>query len=182
MNYSREEWLDIFKKCRVIEKLNIGVTVKALAIDIQENGYECSYNRLKKALDRYFNKSEEQGLYYEKDNEVEQKRIDYMNKVDVEATTEEIAEKRYYECFKEGFWERDEREVTSVKVDTNIYEDYKKLSKKYHCDFDEEFFMMVLLEGLEKYDPVNRLEEFIEKSDAEEAEEESKYRMGNIKN
>ena len=27
-----------------------------------------------------------------------------------------------------------------------------------------------------------RLEEFIEKSDAEEAEEEAKYRMGNIKN
>ncbi|WP_294375286.1 hypothetical protein [uncultured Clostridium sp.] len=50
INYSLEEWELIFYKFRVIEKLSIGVSYKALAVDLKENGYLCTGEAVRKAV------------------------------------------------------------------------------------------------------------------------------------
>lgn len=159
MNYSIEEWKGIIQKCDVLEKLRVGVSYKALAVDLKESGYPCSADAVRKAVRRIgYKKSIEQNLYYHGGQEW---IIKFMNSIDIEGITEEIAISRYYDCFKDwGFWTRDESEKVTIEIDKQIFEEYKNMSNKLGCDFDEEYMIYVLLHHLNLIDPKEREEEF----------------------
>ena len=158
MNYSKEEWIYIFKKYNILEKVKLGTSYKALAIDLKENGYPCSSEAIRKAVNRYYLKSEEQNLYY---LEYQEPIIKYMNSIDIEATTDEISSLRYYSCFDTPFWERDNSETVSVNIDKEIFEEYKQLSREFGCDFDEEYMIAILLKHLSEIRPKDKTREFI---------------------
>lgn len=158
MNYSLEDWQDIFIKCRVISKLELGLGFKALAVDLKENGYPCTPDAIRKAIKRLgYIKSETQGLYY-KENQKEM--IRFMDMVDIEEMTDLISHERYYSCYLKPFWERKKRNTVNIEIDKEIFEEYKELSKEFGCDFEEEYLIYTLLKQLDEVKPVDKTREF----------------------
>lgn len=153
-NMSNDEWLELIVKYDVIEKLNSGEKFSSVNIDL---GLEPNSDALRKALSRLgFKRDKYQNLYYLEGDTEQYKAIKMLNSVDVEATIEEIASDRYYRALFDDFWGG---ETVSVEIDKEIYKEYVKLSEKFGCDFENEFMTMVLLEGLQNYNPVNRRRE-----------------------
>jgi hypothetical protein len=83
-----------------------------------------------------------------------------MKSIDIEEITEIITDKRYYECFDDSFWGRENKEVVMVPIDKNIYDEYVALAKKYGCDFEEEYLICALLMFLNSKHPIDKTEEF----------------------
>lgn len=83
-----------------------------------------------------------------------------MKSIDIEETTDVISAQRYYDCFKDPFWERKERKTVNVPIDKNIYDEYVALAKEYGCDFKQEYLICALLVYLDSMHPIDRTEEF----------------------
>lgn len=79
---------------------------------------------------------------------------------DIEEMTDSISAMRYYDCFKDPFWARKESTTVKVTIDKNIYDEYVALSKKFGCDFKEEYLIFALLDYLDTEHPMDRSEEF----------------------
>lgn len=153
-NMSNNEWIELIKKHNVIAKLNNGEKFSSVNIDL---GLEPNSDALRKALNRLgFKKDKYQKLYYLQGYKEQEESIKMLNAVDIESTIEEIASDRYYDALMDDFWSG---ETVDVKIPKEIYNEYFKLSELFGCDFKDEFMIMVLLEGLEKYNKVNRRRE-----------------------
>ncbi len=150
-NLSKQEWTEIILENNIIQRLNDGEKFSSINVDL---GFDGKSDALRKAIDSLgFKKDKNQGLYYLEGYKEQEEALKFLNALDVEETIEVIAEDRYYRCLKDEFWGG---ETVRVGIDKEIYKEYVELSEQYGCDFDEEFMTMVLLEGLEKYKPVNR--------------------------
>lgn len=158
MYYSLEDWIYILSKYNVIERLNDKELIKSIVIDLNKSGYECNEDSLRKALKRLgYKKSQTQGLYY---LETQQESIRLMDSIDIEETIEEISHKRYYDCFKEGYFDREERETVSIEIDKQIYEEFTELSEINGCDLEDEYLVMVLLDHLQEVRAKDKTREF----------------------
>lgn len=154
-NLSKQEWKDLIGENDIIQRLNEGEKFSSINIDL---GFDGNSDALRKALDSLgYKKDKRQGLYYWEGSKDQKDAIRSLNAVDVEATIEDIAADRYYSALINDFWE--ERETVSVEIDKEIYDEYLELSEQFGCDIEDEFMIMVLLEGLKKYKPVNRRRE-----------------------
>lgn len=154
-NMGNSEWAELILKNNVINRLNDGEKFSSINISL---GFDPDSDALRKALGRLgLKKDKFQGLYYLEGYEEQEKALQLLNSIDVEETIEGIAEDRYYRGFIDDFYGG---ATETVEIDKEIFEEYKELAEQFGCDFDEEFMTMVLLEGLEKYKPVNRRREF----------------------
>ena len=130
--------------------------------NIKKNYHENSKSTLNKILNKYgFYLHEQQKLWYSQ-QQLEQQRpiLEFMCGIDVEQTIDDIADKRYYNSFKNAFYYDDETEMVNVQMNKNIYLEYVELSKKHSCDLECEFMTLVLLEYLDKNVPKDDRKEF----------------------
>jgi hypothetical protein len=153
-NMSYNDWAELIHKHNVIQKLNNGEKFSSVNIDL---GLDPNSDALRKALKRLgYKKDKYQGLYYIEGYTEQEEAVQLLNTIDVEETIEEIAADRYYKALTDDFWGG---ETVSVQIDKEIYQEYLELSEQFGCDLEDEFMTMVLLEGLEKYKPVDRRRE-----------------------
>lgn len=153
-NMSKTEWAELILKHKVIDRLNNGEKFSAINIDL---GLDPKSDALRKAIANLgFKKDKHQKLYVLEGYKEQEEAVKFLNKIDVEEAIEEIAADRYYRALTDDFWGG---ETVSVEIDKEIYEEYLQLSEQFGCDLEDEFMTMVLLEGLEKYKPVNRRRE-----------------------
>ncbi|EKY22794.1 hypothetical protein [Clostridium celatum] len=160
INYSLEEWELIFYKFRVIEKLSIGVSYKALAVDLKENGYPCTGEAVRKAVARLgFKKDPIQKVYY---RGAQEEAVKLMNSIDVESVIENISAKRYYDCAfgSDGYFYRENIETEGIYIDKQILKELEKISEKLGVEYVQEYITYILLKHLDEVEPANRLREF----------------------
>lgn len=164
ISYTMEEWVDIISENNILTKLGDGVSYKALAVDLNDKGVYCTGDGIRKAIKRLEEyglvKHKWRNLYYVKGTESE-KAIALMDSIDIESTVENISAKRYYDCaFGDGYHYRKNVEKEEIDIDKQIVEELEKLSEILGVEYVEEYITCILLEHLDKVDPVNRLREF----------------------
>lgn len=158
MNYNLSEWENIVIENNIIDRLNDGETFKSITVDLKQKGINRTESGIRKSIENAikslgYKYSDTQKLYY---TEYQKDIINFMTSVDVEATIEEIAQKRIYNCFIKEYY----------KVDNlleQIADEYAEISESKGIDF-KDLIYMALLEGLEKLDPVDKTREFIIKA------------------
>lgn len=96
---------------------------------------------------------------------------------DIEEMTDTISAMRYYDCFKDPFWERKKSTTVKVTIDKNIYDEYAALSKKFGCDFKEEYLIFALLDYLDSEHPMDKTEEFYLRGIKEKYSEDIDFAM-----
>lgn len=141
--------------------------------NIKETYSKNSKSTLNKKLNKYgFYLDEKQGLWYREDNNKQKEILRLMTGIDVEATIDNIAGKRYYNSFKNGFYYDDKTEMVDIQMNKNLYLEYVELSKKYGCELEDEFMTLVLLEYLDKKESKDHSKEFALRNLMEEVGEE----------
>lgn len=164
VSYKTEEWLDIISENNILTKLGEGVSYKDLALELNEKGIYCTSDGIRKAIKRLeeygLAKHEFRNLYYVKGEESE-KALAMMDSIDIESRIESISAKRYYDCaFGDGYFYRENVETEDIYIDKQILKELEKLSEKFGVEYVQEYITHILLEHLDKVDPVNRLREF----------------------
>lgn len=136
----------------IVDRMNRGETERYIA---HKMGYDKS--TISKKLKRARVMTDLDGMRYTEDRISAYK---YVNSIIVEERICNIAEKRYYSSFKNVGYSEDDKDKQIKKILENVYEEYIQLSKKYSCDFDVEYMLMILIEHLDSIDPQDREEEF----------------------
>lgn len=104
INKDLGEWIDLIEEHNIIHRLNNGENFKAINIDL---GLEPGSDSLRKAIKRLdYKKDKHQEMYYLKS---QRDSVRYMNSIDVEDLIEQPSKERYFEGFKTGFFDREER-------------------------------------------------------------------------
>lgn len=127
--------------------------------------HENTISTLNKKLNKYGYKYDKERCKWltEKEREFNKK----FRFLDIEETIDNIAETRYFDSFKNGFYYPKKPEK-KISIDKNIYDEFVEIGIENGCEFDSEFIELVLLEYLNKNKPVNRIQEFKKKIILEE--------------
>ena len=101
----------------------------------------------------------------------EQEILKIMTGIEIEKRIEDMADQRYYNSFKYGFYADEKTEMLDIKINENIYLEYVELAKKNGCELGEEFITLILLDYLDKQVPKKNIKEFALRDLKEEAGE-----------
>lgn len=156
--YTIEDWQQVITENKVIDLLNNKLTYKEVASILKEREYRCTADSIRMAIGRLgFVYDETRGIWK---NKIDKEFDSLTEFIDIEETIDTIAERRYYQSFKDGFYNED-RKTIKIDIDKNIYDEYIQLAKEAECELEDEYLNLVLLEALETLKPIDRRREFI---------------------
>ncbi len=144
---------ELIEVIEIVERLNDGEKIGVLA---KEKAMSKS-SIYKKLNSVGFTYDKKQQLWYEECNNELKEMIRFMSSIDVEAEVEGLSEKRYY--YRNGFY-YDEKELTEISIDQNIYDELQIVADEWGADNVEEVTQLIILRFLENIRPRDFREEF----------------------